>query len=163
MFNSWMPVRGGPCGEFNSDCERYRLVHRAFNDGNFGAGWQSCSILPLKVRWRQHRVRASMRLLRIRLRCQEDAKAAQEGGCCGNVFHGLSPSEFQAQARPLFSHPAPVAIVRVSSGYHVIPTIAPYHIVVGNTTLCITTDLIRHAPFGPQSAIRRCRLRCPVC
>jgi hypothetical protein len=35
-----------------------------------------------------------MRILRIRLWYQEDAKAAQEGGGYCNVFHELSPLEF---------------------------------------------------------------------
>src|SRR5215471_6079540 len=100
MFNCGMRVRRdfGTGGKLNPDCEGYGLVHRPFNDGNFGTGWQPRSILPLKVRWCQHRVSVSVRLLRICLRNQEEDKTAQEGGGCCDVFHELSPSQFSSQS-----------------------------------------------------------------
>src|SRR5260370_26959576 len=108
LFNRWMPVWRDPGtrGELEPDCERYRLVHRPFNDGNFGAGWQPHGIRPLKLGRRQHRVCVRMRILRIPLWYQEDAKAAQEGGGCRNVLHGLSPSRnFHAWCMLIGSRP----------------------------------------------------------
>src|SRR6266536_6521000 len=115
MFNSWMPVSRnlGTRGELNADCKRYRLVHRAFNDGHFGVGWQPRSILPLKFGRRQQRVCACMRILRIRLWYQGDAKAAQEGGGCCSVFHELSPLEFSDRSATA-QQPAPVVGDRLS-------------------------------------------------
>src|SRR5438128_7684290 len=57
-----------------------------------------------------------MRILRIRLWYQKDAKAAQEGGGCCNVLHELSPWNFQARARPLSQSPAQVVLVRAGDG-----------------------------------------------